>query len=145
MNINPMLIQKYLPAQELINRGLHPRRLHGRVIADDSVFNLARSIYELDKIKYCLQHFVDGVSWHLLPVEKAQPERYELLDRIYAEAKSTGKFQRCENNILVHLRNGEPFFGEGGYHRLAIALILGLKSVPADVGLIYNSKHKGGE
>lgn len=134
-----MLIQKYLPAQELISRGMHPRRLMGKIIKDRSIFDLARSIYELDKIKYCVQHFVDGVPWRLLPVEKAPPERYALLDRVYAEAKSTGKFQRCGNNILVHLRDGEPFFGEGGYHRLAIALILGLKSVPVDVGLIYKS------
>lgn len=142
MNINPLSIKKYLPANLLLQMGFHPRRLRGTFTTDKSVFDIARDLSELKKINYTIEHFTKNISWLDLPIERAPMARYELLDNIYIEAQKTRRLERCENNILIHLMGNQPFFGEGGCHRLGIALSLGLTSVPVDLGFIYKESER---
>ncbi|PIL19939.1 hypothetical protein P775_11970 [Puniceibacterium antarcticum] len=111
--------------------------------------------------------FVRGMSWaetgvldyHLAIIsEKGISEgartlqevlaRYEALDRVYEEALRTGRlrpryelpahFRREHGGIFFHIaRDGEPLRSGGGRHRFAIARILGLASVPAQLGVIH--------
>jgi hypothetical protein len=66
---------------------------------------------------------------------------YLELDGIYSYARRHGKLKDIpNNNILVHLHGNNVYFAGEGFHRLAIALILGLKNVPVDVSLIFENE-----
>ena len=119
-------------------------------------------------------HFVRGMSWaetgildyHLAIIaEKGVSEgmrtpqdvsaRYEALDRVYEEASRTGRlrprselpghFRREHGGIFVHIaRDGEPLRAGGGRHRFAIARLLRLRSVPAQLGVIHPDAVRAG-
>lgn len=144
MNVDPRKIEFYIPAELVSELYGSPRLLRGLEVVSNDILQHKRPILAEHKIKYCFEHFVSGVPWHELPIEPAPNERYLQLDCLYREVKKTRKFAELErDNVLIHLGNGEPYFAGGGYHRLAIALILGLPEIPVDVSLICTTK--GGE
>lgn len=50
-----------------------------------------------------------------------------------------------KSDIYVHIaRNGELLFGGGGWHRLAIAQILNLKTIPVQLGVVHANAIKKG-
>lgn len=74
-------------------------------------------------------------------------KRYRSLDTIFEQIRKEGRFRirkefnqknfREKGGVLVHIGPyGEPFFGMGGCHRFAIALILKLK-LPSQIGCVY--------
>ena len=144
MNVDPRKIKYYIPADYVLNKYGHPRRLKGRQVQDAEILQHKTSLFDEPKIKYCVRHFAEGIAWKDLPIESAPDARYFKLDCIYREAKESGILRDIYgNNVLIHLIDGEPYFAGGGYHRLAIALILGLHEIPVDVSLICTTK--GGE
>jgi hypothetical protein len=75
-------------------------------------------------------------------------ERYRQLDGIFEQVRSEGRLRtvlevdpdgfRERGGILVHLGPGRSFvFGGAGCHRLAMALALGFRSIPAKVGWVH--------
>ena len=119
------------------------------------------------KIAYCLRHFCDGLDWeasgaiaHMeaLIVAKGIADgcrnradierRFSGLDRMYENIAASGElfssatarpgtFREC-GGVLIHIgRDGRPFFGRGGHHRLGIALALQLDLIPAQLGSIH--------
>lgn len=144
MLVSPTSLEFYIPAEIVLERYGHPRLLRGLEVVDNDILQHKRPILAEYKIKYCFEHFVSGVPWHELAIEPAPNERYLQLDCLYREAKETRKFAALErDNVLIHLIDGRPYFACGGYHRLAIALILGLPEIPVDLSLICDTK--GGE
>ena len=81
-------------------------------------------------------------------------KRYEQLDRIFEEAKRTGTLRphgsvnqtrREQGGILVHIaRDGSPLRDGGGMHRFAIAYVLNLEAIPAQLGVIHIDAVKAG-
>lgn len=81
-------------------------------------------------------------------------KRYEQLDRIFEEAKRTGTLRphgsvnqtrREHGGILVHIaRDGSPLRDGGGMHRFAIAYVLNLGAIPAQLGVIHKDAVKAG-
>lgn len=74
--------------------------------------------------------------------------RYARLDKLFEEVKVTGRFKTqqelapgCyneEGGVYVHIgRQNQLIFGGGGIHRLAIAKILRLNSIPAQLGVVH--------
>ena len=74
--------------------------------------------------------------------------RYRKLDRFYQHLVNGGRYHTMyelkPNNFReqggVHInigRNGELLFGGGGCHRLAIAQILKLPQIPAQIGVCH--------
>ena len=144
MLVNPASLEFYIPAEIVLERYGHPRLIRGMKVVDNDLLPHKVPVLKEHKIKYCFEHFVEGKPWHELPIEEAPKERYWQLDCLYREAKAIGHFRRIyKNNVLIHLIDGRPYFAGGGYHRLAIALILGLPEIPVDVSLICDTK--GGE
>jgi hypothetical protein len=144
MNVDPRKIKYYIPAELVSGWYGSPRLLRGLEVVNNDILQYKRPILAEHKIKYCFEHFVNGVPWHKLPIENAPKERYWQLDCLYREAKAIGHFRRIyKDNVLIHLIDGRPYFAGGGYHRLAIALILGLPEIPVDISLICTTK--GGE
>ncbi len=142
------------------------RRRHSGMVAGGD-WDLSRKPLgdhlKLDSIR---AHFDEGVPWKDTKLfdwmlsqiaEKGQIDtcrsredliaRYDRLDRIYDEAKRTGTLKphgsvndtRGEHGgILVHIaRDGTPLRDGGGMHRFAIALVLGLEKIPAQLGVIH--------
>ena len=81
-----------------------------------------------------------------LPKEKII-SRFNMLDRAFEETKKTRRLKtrkevnpsnfREHDGILVHIgKNGKPYFGGNGFHRLAMAKVLKLEKIPACIGLI---------
>jgi hypothetical protein len=78
-------------------------------------------------------------------------ERYRALDRFYEHLRSGGAFMtrrtlkggrafREQGGVYVHVdRNTRPVFGLGGYHRLAVARLLGLERIPAQLGVVHTA------
>jgi hypothetical protein len=122
----------------------------------------------------CIAHFRDGVPWEQTGIYDylmgdirrkgtadgmrslaELEERYADLDRLYAETKELGRFRRRREldtyfrrehgAIYIHIaRDGTPLKAGGGIHRLIIARILGLKQVPAQLGVIHTEAVKAG-
>ena len=112
-------------------------------------------------------HFVEGVPWcetpiyaRLLSEIKAgkQPDelrseadlvaRYARLDRMFEETLARGRFllrrhlPECfrdeHGGVLMHVaRDGTCLRSGGGVHRMAIAKILNLPEMPAQIGAIH--------
>lgn len=119
------------------------------------------------KITSCEDHFLRGVPWEDTPLfhrmlrelaEGKQPDgctsrtdlhnRYETLDRIFEETQRRGRlltqaelpdfFRREHGGILVHVgRDGTLLRASGGMHRFAIARILKLPRIPAQLGVVH--------
>jgi hypothetical protein len=142
------------------------RRASGVVMSKDW-YPVVERLDKNPKISYCIKHWQNGLSWeesgaidfHMKAIEvngrmdncrtRADVERrLSLLDNIWQLAKLTQKLKlkreispfsfREYGGILVHIdRQGKPIFGLGGQHRLAIALTVGLRSFPAQLGVIH--------
>lgn len=80
--------------------------------------------------------------------EKDLLAKYAALDEIFKQVKKEGRLKtrqeldpgniREYGTFLIHIGpEGELFLGGGGYHRFAMALILNLDLVPAQVGCVY--------
>jgi hypothetical protein len=136
MLVDPRKITHYLPAEIVEAEYDHPRRLKGRETHDDGILMHLIPVMDLPKIKYCYEHFVNGVPWSELPIEGTL-QRFDVIDAIY---KQGAILDKSNDNVLVHLFNDEIYFAGGGFHRLAIAKILQLESIPVDVGLIYKGR-----
>jgi hypothetical protein len=147
-------------------RKLMPRHMSGKVMDGDWDLH-KRKIKHHPKFKYCLARFVEGVDWEragayahmkrLIAKNKTHDEcsslddiveRYKRLDSLFEEAKAEQKLKtqkelrkfafREYRGIYIHIdRNGDPLFGKGGWHRLMIAKILGLKAIPAQIGIVH--------
>lgn len=141
------------------------RRHSGKVVGGD--WDLSRKPFEDHlKLNSVRLHFEEGVPWEETPlfnrllelVESGQRidgchtredliARYQRLDRICEEARRTGTLRphgsvndtrREHGGILVHIaRDGTPLRVGGGMHRFAIAVMLELKKVPAQLGVIH--------
>jgi hypothetical protein len=126
-------------------------------------FYTFRNLDDVDAIRSSYAHWVCGVPWQetadyiscLEIIRKGMRfknckseedllHRFENLDRIFQETRRTMRLKtqkelnpkafREEGGILVGIgENGEPLLIEG-YHRVSIASILGLPSIPAQLG-----------
>lgn len=138
----------------------HPNDL-GRVATSWPNKFFLKQCEDIEPIKSCLSHWIDGIPWAQTYVfERMQIlldrdgyvdgcrsmsdvfARYERLDRIFDQIRSDGRIRpmnelnglnyREWDGIYFHIGpNGEPFFGMIGQHRMAIILALGIKNVPA--------------
>lgn len=80
--------------------------------------------------------------------------RYEALDSVFEEVRAEGALRPAgppfsrdhkQNGLLVHFgRGAEPIFGLGGCHRMAIAIVLELPTVPVLVGRVHPTAHRLG-
>lgn len=124
------------------------------------------SVREVEKINYCIERWENGKSWEdtgvyeymeKLITKKGEFDgcrnlndiirRYEKLDMLFQQIKIKGRLKtreeidcnnfREEGGILIHIgKNGEFYFGMGGCHRFAIALVLKLL-IPAQIGFVH--------
>lgn len=118
-------------------------------------------------VVFALRHWRDGVPWaqtgareHVL-AEIARrgrqdgcttpadvDRRFDALDALYEQVRTEGRLRtrqelnpadrREDHGILVHLGpDGRPVAGDSGKHRLTIARLLELPSVPVRVGIVH--------
>jgi hypothetical protein len=80
--------------------------------------------------------------------------RYAQLDRVFEQVRAEGRLRRRSEvdppgfrelgGVLVNVdRDGAPVAGGGGWHRLAMARILELPLIPAQVGLVHRAALPG--
>jgi hypothetical protein len=148
------------------------RRHSGKVVGGD--WDLSRKPFDAHlKLNSVRAHYQNGVPWPetelfqrlLQKIEAGQMvdgcrsredlvERYNRLDQIYDEAKRLGTLRphgsvndtrREHGGILVHIaRDGTPLRDGGGMHRFALAVVLDLPLVPAQLGVIHPDAVKAG-
>lgn len=127
----------------------------------------SRSVEEIPLMKVCRLHWEHGVPWdetgHFETYEEKLRRipsvdgcrtmddvraRYRELDQIFVQTQREGRLLtraelpgrsfREKGGIYLHIgRTGEPVFGGAGYHRFAIARILDLERVPAQLGMVH--------
>ncbi|MHA7874060.1 hypothetical protein [Roseivivax sp.] len=144
-----------------------PLRRHnsGQVIPGD--WDLSRlPLPESDKALSCRLHFVEGVPWSETPIYHrlkaeilaggrpdglkdldALDRRYARLDKLWSYAKREGlrprsetpeSYRREHGGVLVHIaRDGTLMRSGGAAHRFAIARLLQLPKIPAQIGAIH--------
>lgn len=143
------------------------RRQQSGIVRDGDWDRARTPFSETVKARSCRMHYVDGVAWEDTPLFERmlrevaagrRPDdcdsredvinRYQALDRIYDETRRRGRlltkselpdfFRREHGGILIHIdRDGQPLRAGGGMHRLAIAQILELPEIPAQVGVVH--------
>ncbi|SES31889.1 hypothetical protein SAMN04490244_11089 [Tranquillimonas rosea] len=119
------------------------------------------------KIAYCLRHWRDGQTWEEAGAVDYMMEkiaanvvhdhlttrgqvlrRFAELDRIFEQVRAEGCLRpmkqarwlvfREYGGPLFHIGStGQPIFGPAGHHRLGMALALGHKTMPAQLGVIH--------
>ncbi|ABR46448.1 hypothetical protein Amet_0213 [Alkaliphilus metalliredigens QYMF] len=127
------------------------------------------NVDEIEKIKYLKLHWEDGVPWsdcgiyeyNYRLIERGVFDdgcknkedvilKYKKLDNVFEKIKKENKLLtraeldekafRENGGVYIHLGpNGEPYFGGAGYHRFAIALVLGIPLIPAQIGFVHIS------
>jgi len=160
--VNPADIKQMLVPSEVKRiTGKTRDKTSGQIINWDQV-EKTRPVRGEFKIRYCIQHWVDGVSWEELGVidflknnsrkhrrktDQELKDRFKMLDEAFEEIKKEGRLKTMKelnpdnyreyDGILIHIgKDGEPFFGSCGNHRLAMAIILGFEKIPAWIGLV---------
>lgn len=99
------------------------------------------------------EFMLDFIAQRKSPVDKCSSledilARYERLDKLFEEIKACRNLKTqkelnpaCfneEGGIFIHIgRQNQLIFGGGGIHRLAIAQILRLNNIPAQLGVIH--------
>jgi len=146
--------------------GVWRRRHSGQVTAGDWDRSL-RPLRDMVKHRACVDHFERGLTWEETGIYDEMMRRiahgkvidgcrsladvrarYATIDALYDTIRRDGAFtpmahhperlRREHGGIFVHLsRDGTPILGGNGNHRLAIAQILKLPKVPAQVGVVH--------
>jgi hypothetical protein len=124
---------------------------------------------EVPKVVVCRKRFVGGLSWEeagaydlMRQLVRIRPgtdgcytdadivRRYENLDALYRDISAEGRLRtrkqllgsnvRELGGVYVHInRHGQVIFGGGGCHRLAISQLIGLQSIPVQVGVVHRN------
>lgn len=120
-----------------------------------------------DKVRAFFQHFEDGVPWEetgiydlmlrRIEINGVYDEcrtlddvkaRYDGIDKLYDTVRKDGRLLtqqelnpgniREKGGIHIHIsRTGAPLFAGGGFHRLALAKLLQLKTIPVQLGVVH--------
>ncbi|WP_353471637.1 hypothetical protein PVT71_09990 [Salipiger sp. H15] len=142
------------------------RQQSGMVLGGDWDLE-CRPVEETRKLLSCRMHFEGGTPWRdtplfqkllgeiaegKIPDECATEEdlvaRYQRLDAVFEETRRRGRlltraelpeyFRREHGGILLHVgRDGALMRAGGGAHRFAIARILNLPKIPAQLGVVH--------
>ena len=143
------------------------RRRHSGLVKDGDWDQARRNVETGRKYRACVAHFVDGKSWEETGIVDELMEeiarngiydgcrtrddllrRYDRIDLLYEDIARTRRIEpvstrperlrREHGGVFVHIaRDGLPLLGGDGNHRLAIARILELVSIPAQVGVVH--------
>jgi len=116
-----------------------------------------------EKIKFCLEHFINGTAWQdtgakeyyklyypdksALEIERWIINRHKPLNDIYKQIVSDGRIKqqkelgsafRNMNGIRINIGpRGEPVVCDGGTHRLAMAIAASIQEIPATIGVVH--------
>ena len=118
-------------------------------------------------VRFALSHWRDGVPWEETGVYEYMMKqiakrgrqdnchnldevkrRYERLDELFDMVRREGRLRTRseldpsarneEGGILIHIgHNGETAIGDGGKHRMTIAKLVGVPTIPARIGYIH--------
>jgi hypothetical protein len=133
----------------------------GKILADWDVSDgQITTLTDNQKVRHCMRHWVDGKSWEEAGVFEFYGRkgfnvddirmRHERLDAIFEVVRREGRLRcraelyprglREEGGIRIHVdQHGAPLFADGDAHRIAIALILGFETIPAQIGCVHES------
>ncbi|MEQ1787450.1 MAG: hypothetical protein ABL966_10380 [Acidimicrobiales bacterium] len=140
------------------------RRRSGRVVGGDwAVAQISR----IEKLRMAEEHWGHGLSWEEVGAYEYMRQRlaelgsrdgvrsmddivrrYAHLDEIFEVVRREGRLRsrselpgpshRETNGVYMHIgRDGSPVFGNGGCHRLAMARVLELRLIPAQLGMVH--------
>ena len=108
------------------------------------------------------QHFLEGVPWNELPSVKKKRQRldegyfvsnartHELLDqrleghdKLFEAIRKDGLSTAPEHLVQLNISEaGALYWGKGGQHRVAMAIVLGLEAIPMKLGYVHTKGTK---
>jgi len=131
----------------------------GAIVDGDWDLKISKlNFHEQEVYRSCYLHFVDSLEWEDTPLYqnhverinrreagdnsgliKKLKDRYNELDLIYHQVfHQQNMSTKYEDLIKINIsRDGSLIWGPDGRHRICIALILGLESIPASIGFIH--------
>lgn len=142
-------------------------RAHTGQVIDNDWDLQAHPVTSSVKVKAAELHWRDGVPWeetgvyeHMLELieERGKADgcrtledviaRYKRLDVMFEQMVSEGRLRsrpelqkrgfRAKGEVYIHVGRGpQLLFGGGGCHRFAAARIAGLRSIPAQLGVVH--------
>jgi hypothetical protein len=148
------------------------RHESGRLVGGDWDL-VREPVEAVPKVASCLARWGDGRSWEdagayafamQVIAERGRldgctdldqvRDRYDRLDAVFVQVRREGRLRtRCEldpvafrelGGVLVNVdRHGAPVAGGGGWHRLAMARVLDLPVIPAQVGRVHATAPAG--
>ncbi len=166
--VNPENIDHFINKEEIIRITGKQRQDASGVVIDGNMIKNITPLQEDFRYRYSFERWKDGKSWEEIGVyeymknetikykDMSQAElelRYTEFDRLYAEIKKEKRLKsrqelnpknfREKDGILIHIgKKGSLYFGGIGFHRFSIAKVLGIKKIPACVGIVDKSSIK---
>ncbi|MGH1414021.1 MAG: hypothetical protein ACRBB0_11025 [Pelagimonas sp.] len=150
------------------------RQYSGYVRRGDWDLHRGQEVTDSPKFVSCRMRWIDGAAWSQTPIFKRllaeidsgqRPDgcanradlerRYAALDRLFEATQAKGRlllrselperFRREHGGILIHVtRDGSCLRSGGGAHRFALAKILDLPEMPAQIGVVHPDAISGG-
>jgi len=159
--INPQEVDEIIYSSEIQRMTGKSRHEASGTVVEWNLTNKPAPLTNEFRYNYCIEHWLYGKSWKELGVidymattkkygkwtEEQIEARFHMLDRAFEEIRDMGRLKhrkeidpgnfREKDGILIHIGKGcQPYFGGGGFHRLAMAKVLKLDKIPACLGVI---------
>jgi len=145
----------YVTSRDIFSGNTIPLRLHPKIRYCFAHFDSKLTWRESLVYDYYSSLLINNIRidkiWDVSDLE----ERLKALDLLFENVANSGQLktrfelgfssQRFEEQggIYVHFDGaGQPIFGGGGFHRLAIAQIVGLHRIPVCLGLVHKDFEK---
>ncbi|MBO9465001.1 hypothetical protein J7443_07160 [Tropicibacter sp. R15_0] len=155
-------------------KGMKLLRRHTGLVRGGDWDLSTRPLQEMRKFRAVWEHFVENKSWEETGIIESMLQsvrekgiydgcrnrddilkRYRHIDALYDSIRRLGRvqsmaerpefFRREYDGVFVHVdRHGEVMLAGNGNHRLAIAKVLGLKSMPAQLGVVHRDAVESG-
>jgi len=140
----------FVTQKDIFSENMFPLRLHPKIKYCFAHFDSKLSWKDSRAYEYYSSSLINKKKFDKLCDLNDVTKRFQTLDLLYENVANSRELKTRfelgmsdhrfdeEGGIYVHFdSSGQPIFGGGGFHRLAIAQILKLHKIPVCIGLVH--------